>query len=912
MSGYLTPEEFISHFLAGNTEAIEGREVRGNVALYGRVVPIAVRALDVTFWGDVDMSECRFERSLDLSGCHFAKSVSFRNTHVGGTLDLSEVLVRTQASATGTLLDDSYSIDLTGIRVENDLLLTGLTVQYGTAPAKARRNGDLVATGMRIRGQTDLTGIKTDGSVDLAGSHFEGNVVVAALDMPDTRDHSCIVGGHLMATNCVFQGNLALSGVTIQRDLQLWSSRFQGNLVLSGVTIQGDLQLWSSRIDGVFFCQPAISFDEQKRKKVRHFSFIGGDLHLGTAQIAYLDFESCAVKGRFMAFAARFGQVNLHFGATVRPCVFGQFIFEGCHVEGDLRLMALSVTGRDKTGRWRGASVKGTAVGGALLLWAPSALMDLDEDQRIDSGRGPESLKPLIHGDLKIIGCTVTDELDLTNVHVTGRILLDDSSVGRDLRLRSVATAAHELERFDTQLTRPEHQNLLATRAKALSMTNLVCQNDVDLTGLVLQDDPDDPDDPNKPDLLTDPRPKPGFLDARGCEVRKALRLFEPLPERLCKPLAAGNADAGNFTRVPGAIDLSSSRLGALILSFHSFKPEEKSDKPKERKEKSKPDGDESNDRACEIGLVLAAARIDEFRLQVKCKIKRRDGLFTVPRLKFPKPIDMRDIEVAQWDIHDSSCDRQGLSRRDAFASLVDAEDGYRRSTFLSVERALRNRGHDADADYIYRLMKRRGAQIDIKDRERRASRNLRRTILLPFANGGTRVFDGLFRFFLGYGTRPGRLAWAIVILWLVALPIFEEKANLQPSLALLGTESGRFEPDRVAREGEAPQDWSTTAAVGMSLQFHLPVVALAPRDDWNLRQEGATCYNPRNIPLLGWLLDRIAKPRAAPSAAESCAGWRLPLPPQIFGVLISILNWIAWPLLLAFAIRRLLVVDRA
>lgn len=867
MSGYLTPEEFISHFLAGNTEAIEGREVRGNVALYGRVVPIAVRALDVTFWGDVDMSECRFERSLDLSGCHFAKSVSFRNTHVGGTLDLSEVLVRTQATATGTLLDDIYSIDLTGIRVENDLLLTGLTVQYGTAPAKARRNGDLVATGMRIRGQTDLTGIKTDGSVDLAGSHFEGNVVVAALDMPDTRDHSCIVGGHLMATNCVFQGNLALSGVTIQ----------------------GDLQLWSSRIDGVFFCRPAASSGSQETT-IGDFPVIGGDLHLGTAQISYLDFESCAVKGSFMAFAARFGRVNLHFGATVRPCVFGQFIFEGCHVEGDLRLMALSVTGRDKTGRGRGASIKGTEVGGALLCWAPSALMNLDEDRRIDPDRGPESLRPLIHGDLKIIGCTVTGELDLTNVHVTGRIVLDDSSVGRDLSLRSVATAMHDLRRFDTQLTGPEHQHLLATRAKALSMTNLVCQNDVDLTGLVLQDDPDDPDEP---DPLTDPHPDPGFLDARGCEVRKALRLFKPLSE----PLAAGDAGAGGFARVPGAIDLSSSRLGSLILSFNSFEPHIK-----------KPNGS-----AREAGLILAAARIDEFSLPVKVVEKRRSGSFrTVARLKIPKPIDMRDIEVAQWDIYDSDCDNKGLSRRAAFESLVEADEGYRRSTFLSVERALRNRGHDSDADYIYRLMKRRGAQIDITDRKERATGSLRRKILSPFANGGTRMFDGLFRFFLGYGTRPGSLAWAIVILWLVALPIFEEKANLQPSLALLGTESGRFEPDRVAREGEAPQDWSTTAAVGMSLQFHLPVVALAPRDDWNLRQEGATCYNPRNIPLLGWLLDRIAKPRAAPSAAESCAGWRLPLPPQIFGVLISILNWIAWPLLLAFAIRRLLVVDRA
>lgn len=882
MSGRMTAGEFVEAFRAGRTQEIEGREVVGNVSLHGETIARAVRALDMTFWGEVDLSECRFDRSVDLAGCRFAKTLTLRNTEIGGSLDLSNAVVRTEGSASGQHAPDAVSVDLRGLRVAKDLVLDGLEVAIGSLSEEYTERGCVVATGMRIGGDANFDAMRLDVQLDVSSSNFDGNVSLqAARESLFGRDR-CFMKA-LEATGCVIAGNL----------------------VMTGLEIVYDATMWNTQIGGVFFARatfPGLSAATRWRP-----TKIGGDLHLASSNIAYADWESLEVGGALRLFAAKVGRLRCRFTESDEPCAFGQVDILGTNFATDLDLSGVVVTGRSKYARRRGIHIEGATIDGDLKLWSPMALLGSDGYTPIPGTGPPSSLAAVVSGDVSIVGCNVGGEVNLTNLQTTGRIVLDDCRVTRDVALCSAATARHDLLRCGE----PEEAiraGLLATRAQALSMVNLRCENDVDLTGLHLADEVRKPADP----LLLD-QPSTGHVMADGVEVSGRFQLFEEGAE----------ADCG--ARIPGALDLSGARLGELMLSFHSFETEARDAK------------------VGEVGLILATAQIDRFTLTGR-ECDDTDG---GPHLKIPRPLDLRDAKVGQWNVYDPADEQtHGLSRFQAYDSVLAAEEKFRRSTHLMIEASLRDRGHDEEADLVYRAMAKRAAQQRRRDRRnadgRRAKMALgdrhpeiawltgsgsfvdrirtgvrrpvvqrsepddgfverlwtgvvppkephpidvraRRSVREAIVGVGQAAYGGL----LGYGTAPGRLIWLIAIGWLVMLPFYADPANYEPSLSRLAVlpeyVHGTGEPQ--VDKDDMPGEWSFGSGVAISASYHVPMIAAVVRDEWALKDQPGAYY-------LGRRLDSVV--------------------PEDVGLIALTLNWILWPIVITFFVTRFLRIDRS
>lgn len=897
MAEVINAETFIERLTNRNRGALLGRQVRGNVSLRGQRFETSLRALDVTFWGEVDLSDCRFERSLDLAGCKFAKTLTLQHSHVGGSLDLSRIRVRTEGSATASALPGTVSLDLRGVRVGGDLSLMRTEVDYGTSANNSAERGGIQAGGIQIGGQTDLRGIKTDSSVDLSGGRFVGDVRFGLDDVLDRRDSGAYVGGKLEFQNC----------------------RFESNLALIGGEIGSDLNLWASQCDGVVFLRAAALGTTYKEG----FSSLSvhGTANLANVHYAYLDIEGLTVTDSLSIFASDIGQLRMYRGQSQIPTTVGRLEIEDTRFSGGCDLSGVHVNGSFLGAKTQGASLRRLKVGGSVNFWVPFAGFDTDSGDRRPNSNDADKNQVIVNGDLQISGCTIGSTLDLTNVLCFGRIHLDDTRVTGDVEMRSTLTgrellgraelivstaerdAAHarkvtdharQRERIEMaeaagEITaaegetaqaelgpspQPAQRPQLRTLAVALSMNNLTCDNDVDLTGLEIT--LPDPDRIGSPRTLS--IPSAGHIDAQNVTIGRTLRLFEGCEDGdLCPKVT----QRGEGVLVPGAIDLSGAAIGELKMSRHSFSSAL------------------SSDRARDVGVVLSGATIDEISIEDLSRASRRE-------LDLPRPIDLRDIQVGQWNIYDRK--RPLLSRHLTYKSLANTDDTFRRRTWLALERALRDQGHSTDADRLYIDMERRDEAESWRDARRGAAA----PFMLLLTGLKWLIFRKPFDGFLGYGTKPLRLLTCIVVLWLLALPFYQEPSNFEPSLEMLGAEVTSFRPEEIKPLAEMPPvEWNGVSGVLYSLRHHVPVIALTARDEWTLRDTGKTCTGT-----YWWLRnsqgiqpnDTVASSR---DSTPICEGMVLPGAPENWGTLATILNFIAWPFVLAFAINRFLRIGR-
>ena len=908
----ISAEKFIEWLLDGAIGTISSVEVLGNVSLRGQKIENSFRALDVTFWGEVDFSDCRFERSLDLSGCSFAKTLNLRNSHVGGSLDLNGIRVRTEGSVTGSFLLETISLDLRGMQIGGDLDLSSATIECGTSPRNMEKRGSIIADGIRVAGRTEMLGIKTDNSVRFSGSQFSSDFTFGDGDDKTARDSTGVVKNNLQLDNC----------------------HFADNLIFNGGSVRQDLNLWASHCEGVCFIRPRPKGQTIEDGFVPFSVF--GAANLANIRFSYLDIEGLAVGEALKIFAAEIGQLKVALGNSMIATKIGRFELGSTNIDGDLLLPALHVDGGFVGGKTQGARLSGLKIGGSMSFWSHLAAIDTKNGQKWSHAPETTEIRAIVNGDLEVIGCAIGGELDLTNVLCAGRVVLDDTSVKRNVWMRSALTgqdllrragldvsetARQELAREvgnhtqkaskreeelgETADDQAEPQNLepcevldiaprphLSTIAVALSMNNFSCDNDVDLTGLILADH-----EPyrigTRATLL---KPEVGHINAENLTVGRTLRLFEECRDGDLCPHPDRN---GEGSVVPGAVNLSGANLGAFVISSYSFQPEN-------------PDL-----RAAESGVVLAGATVDEITIaDLSCS--------SAHTLKLPRPMDLRDIKVGQWNIFDRK--EPLLARHLTYLSLAHTDDQFRRRTWLSFERLLRDQGHSADADFIYRAMERRD---ELQSWQDLGNGQFPLFGLLYFSLKWL-LFRKSFDLLIGYGTKPLRLLTFIVILWGLILPFYRASANFEPSLEILGAEVTSYQPPNSKPVAEvSPANWHWIDGLIFSLRYHIPVIALSPRDEWVLRDTGPTCTGT----YFWWLDNRDASHYSRLGAIErspatiasekktypegekahdgnACYGFNLPGAPENWALLAMIINFVAWPFILAFALNRFLRIE--
>jgi hypothetical protein len=177
----------------------------------------------------------------------------------------------------------------------------------------------------------------------------------------------------------------------------------------------------------------------------------------------------------------------------------------------------------------------------------------------------------------------------------------------------------------------------------------------------------------------------------------------------------------------------------------------------------------------------------------------------------FPANLDMSDIVVERYEV-----------AKPHLRDLLRRTDPFTISTYLGVERVLRNEADDNLANRVYRDMKWRNLRA-----EHSLSRRLFPARLLP------RFVGELFGRFMGFGTANGRLLWIFTLPLLVcSIFVFSSPRNIVPTTAAM-------EGNSTLREWTNPAAWGFSEAFWMSLRFQVPVIPILARSRWEPGRDG-------------------------------------------------------------------------
>jgi hypothetical protein len=916
----------------------------------------------VTFHGDVDISDCVFSGSVSFAECDFLRNLKLDNTKIEGALSLRGAIIRGGASYTGKRFREQFSLQAAGVSVKGDLTLDLMVVSAARIDGEdGSFDGGVCLSNAMIEGDLTARGTELDGQLAIANAKVLGNLHLGSLYDP--------------AQEADVQGRFRFG-------VDAHNIRVSGEGILEGVTSGADVSFWGSQFESSFFIiayfrlgQFDTSFDESDLLPENfHITYVAQELNFSFATIrGHLKIRSVRVEGPLSCKSATIDELSLSYEGSERypnhsrlPCSVGSLDLNGCCVRTSVALNALRVT--DDAER-PGISISGATIGADLRFWSHDMLgSDVPQD---DPRFDPLDIHAVINGPLRIDGgTTIGGTLDLTNVVVNGPISVRDSKVTHDLRFGSTVSLLNDprdpteralARRIALDMPRDpanagraaEKKPLCGALAHALDLSMLTCEGDVDLTGLVLDGAPERGQGGIKAHHLT----VKGGLNLQLVH-RCPEKLFDTPPvnrkTNYCHTqVSEPEDDRGGhrhvaFCRVPGFGDFSNVEATTLRVSAHSFDARETGPASIWRRLRPCPArrAQDMRKKAKVIGLRLAGAKIGELEI-----VDLQPGEHTISGIEisqrpgdrdfFPSPIDIGDIEVGVWTLGEE--ERPRAAR---FARLLGNDPWFRRASYRMIETGLRNRGHERDADEIYRAMN-VSAEMERRQEACRRLREWRMSQLAvvalavalflavvavalantlaaipaaapwlarlpPLVQWSGAVADQLrgwlglawivpllavavlfsrfryyaYRFLLGFGTRPLVVLIVIFGLWLVMLPAYFQRENFGPSLAALATTA---DPPADS-EPPTAEDWTRLTAVFVSFNYHVPMLNLMVREQWGLKDSGGLLWR---LPLLGgrvWTMPAAALGR---------------ITPEDWGALMIALNWILWPLVLTFLIRK-------
>jgi uncharacterized protein YjbI with pentapeptide repeats len=223
----------------------------------------------------------------------------------------------------------------------------------------------------------------------------------------------------------------------------------------------------------------------------------------------------------------------------------------------------------------------------------------------------------------------------------------------------------------------------------------------------------------------------------------------------------------------------------------------------------------------------------------------------------YPAQMNLANLSVNNWLLGESR-----LPDTKLFKALLERDQIVRRDTYRGVEKYFRDQGHENAANQII---------VALGERISHEKRGFFRAI-------GEFFKRATYGSFLGYGTSPVRLGGVIILVWLLAFPIYCARENFEPALPaqaiLVHTDPASL------HQSPSLDEWRGLKPFFMSVRYHLPAIDLGSTDDWTLRSEGVVHY-----PLFHTVT--------------------LPVTPESMGSAILLLNWVLWPPFLAFLLRK-------
>lgn len=769
------------------------------------------------------------------------------------------------------------------------------------------RLGQFVLNGARIKGSVLAHGCEVS-NLSMTGAKIEGRVLLRASFVRQESNRR---------PRPVAHWPVALD------DLDMRGLIVGATLTLEGVELRGSLSLVEARIDGMIYIGPA-SIDQDapdvlelpkggRRPALELRTRIGRQVEMAVLRCpSHVRFEGVVVgqwlslinaeTGPFVIDPAllRQGPPGLPEGLRweVVPSQLGGIAIFASEIKGWLYLRLVQVLGHPMQ-RWqRGIRLDTTVVHGDFMLWQAAFARDLA--RRTSLVEMPDALVQFIEslptwqysaaviGDLTLRRCELRADCSLSLTKVSGRIDLRDSHVFGDVMLASLRThtEASEGNLGILQQLRASHDPsdwVQRTSCAGLTLGALVCDSDVFLDGARI-------------DVLS-------MVDAPAVDAHH-LRVQGDF---VCADHDGGDGSGSSLLVENGDLNLGDADLNRCVLADTCL--------PR-----------------CSGKVQLARAKIRTF------VFTWRGGVAApYPQEGSEVIFDLDGTEIGEWKLCDGRR-ADGVERIETdnsaalFERLIDRTGKTPVSVWTSMERYLRNRGSDGDANILYRQMKRGQA----RRREAVSTDDIWHPILTGVllaalmlsglaaavyaSSSGPIVWtllvllaallwwlpwtrDRLARHAIGYGTTVAPVICAWFVLLLVSLPVYLAPANFELSNAArasrkidpairesLSSKDARalFEPRAAA------ETWSVGHAIGVAVRYHVPIIGVAPLDDW----EPADTRQGRDFQLSYCPLPELA---SLPTIRCSSA-WTIPgLSAQAYTAFMQTLSWIAWPVFLTF-----------
>lgn len=344
--------------------------------------------------GDVDLSGLEYPHRLALRGCMFWGRVTMEDAHFGNTLDLSDCQF-------------DKGLNLNTARIEGNLVLE--RCKFGVLGPNRFKPDEIDALSMWQ--------VQVRGAVLLFASH-----VKARLNMRE----SCVVGRLTLKGIQIF-GDLDLSNAQIGADLfcnslskdqarptisgqvRMRGTRVGGQASFSGSQITGDLDLQSAEIGEVLFCC--------RRSVEEPLSEIGGQLWMaGTKVRGQVEFNGVQIAGDFKILNADIGAALLCRSLLKnqpRPEIGGKVVIQGTKVGGEVSFCGVKITGNLK--------LQSTEIGGSFFC-------------RSKSTKEP---RPDIGGQVQLLSTKVSGQVAFSGAKIAGDLVLVNAQLGADFHARS-------------------------------------------------------------------------------------------------------------------------------------------------------------------------------------------------------------------------------------------------------------------------------------------------------------------------------------------------------------------------------------------------------------------------------------------------------------------------------------------
>jgi hypothetical protein len=857
-----TARRFLRHITSGRP--LHRARVTEPVQARGQTFQVPVVLRQVVFEHDVDFAGATFESGLEMNECVMEGRLLLREARVKGSLAARGLRFVPPETAPGLTPPDPwqrYDLEGQGLEVTGSLLLQGLRSRHLVTLTHADVEGDL------RMGGCDIGPLRTPSldpvwqmAVDLEVARVGGDLDLAwasgSLRRPpeaEAREMDRAVPGFSTALS-VIRGSVAARRLQVGGELIFGGLRCDGFLNFQDGDFQAGVNGEATGRDTRVIALGGLSFDSAR---------VAGSVRLGGAWVGeQLSFSNTRLGSSI------FVRTSLRNGERIRPAV----------VKGELTLSGITASDVEFEGSDVGTLQMATGEVGRLFLQA--GIEEVTERGALRAGVRP---------------CRM------------GYVWLGDVSVGKAIRF------------IGLQVGHPDVLPPSAGEGGFVRLQNVRCGGDLEISRDWNPSFTDPPD--SDEGWVGGHTPSPdgigtwvdGPVVAVGVDVEGGLTVknFHGLGRveiRNCtvkQNLDCGarawtvGAESGEtttrcrsldleMTRVGGDADLSGIRVegdgvdswvrarrlqveGRLLFSSPrgawdgvdgiSRNPEDRFDAVIE--------GQLDLSVAEASHLVVSGSSFESRDSGIGISLER--GRFRRLHVLEPWPFrhDLSDVRVERWQIP-----------TEHLLTFLDRSHPFRRSSYIEIERVLRNEAQDAEADRVYRGMRRRAIQE--ADAARKEPGGRRGSWLGHLTRAtGSRLLGWIY----GWGT----LYWLPMIF--VALPtflfswgLFAQPENVEATPAALVARG--IQARGGVQPGELGVPWGGADGLWMALRYHVPVVPLGARGTW--------------------------EPSSGPAIAP-LPGRRLPLPfsGEGYASAIFLLHWIVWPLFL-YGIGRKVIRDRA